>query len=406
VAPTVKPKPTATPVPTTPPGPWNDGDRADVKVTKYYTTALPDGLGVALKYKNYPAYLDYFVVLKSSTVRALPDTRAKSLLKVRLAQRYQMLAEVKGKDGKSVWYRVRIPGKPGIGYLPASAGSPRAFQIAKAYQHVLAMQQTADLPGTARVSNYKNRNGKPPLLPNKKDVDSYGYRRDQAAPAYLMPDKASSFRYTPDGTLVRILGTKGDFTQVYIVTFDEVRYIPTKYIYGQKTDVIKSLTQALVIDRKNQNIIVFECTKGKWNVVSYCFVSTGKNSGYSLPTPVGTFAAIEKKRPGKYGLGEFWYLADGVDPNSGDLKFEGYAPYAIRFTGGAYTHGLPKGVSYSTDPVTGESTLIMPSSRTYESSTCLGTSPQSHMCVRNYTSHAKFMWEWVKIGSAGVIVIE
>lgn len=402
--PTATPKPTATP---TPKGPWNDGDRDDVKVTKYYTTTLPEGLKNSLKYTKYAAYLDYFVVVKSSSVRALPDAKSKSLLGVKIAQRYQLLAQVKGMDGNSVWYRVRISGKPGIGYLPASAGGPKAFQVAKAFARIKALKVMADLPGTVRVSNYKNRNGKPPQLPNKKETDAFGYRRDQAAPAYLLPDKTSSFRYAPDGTMARMIGTKGDFVQVYIATFDEVRYIPSKYIFGAKADQIKSLTQVAVVDRKYQNIMTFEYIEGQWCVVSYSYVSTGKSSGYSLPTPVGDFFAIEKKKPGKYGIGEFWYLADGADPGAEDLKFEGYAPYAVRFTGGAYLHGLPKSVSYTTDPVTGESTINMPGSLTTEAyGTFLGVRPESHMCVRNYTSHAKYMWQWFKIGSGAVLVIE
>ena len=406
IEPTATPLPTATPAPTTPPGPWNDGDRPDVEVTKYYATTLPEGLKNSLKYNKYPAWLNYFVVMKSSNIRELPNAKAKSLASVRLAQRYELLAQVKGADGAD-WYRVRVSAKGAVGYIPASAGTPKAFQVGKSLARIEALKRMADLPGTVRVSNYKNRNGKPPQLPSKKEADEHGYLRDQAAPAYLAPDKTSSFRYAPDGTMAQLLGTSGDYSQVYIPTFDEVRYIPSKYIYGAKTDQIESLTQVAVVDRKYQNIMTFEYIDGQWNVVSYCYISTGKNSGYAKPTPVGDFIAIEKKKAGKYGLGEFWYLADGADPGAEDLKFEGYAPYAVRFTGGAYLHGLPRGVSYTTDPVTGESTLVMPKALTTESyGTFLGVRPESHMCVRNYTSHAKYMWQWFKIGSGAVLVIE
>ena len=54
------------------------------------------------------------------------------------------------------------------------------------------------------------------------------------------------------------------------------------------------------------------------------------------------------------------------------------------------------------DPDTGK--MIVPG--TAESNGTLGTTPQSHMCVRNYTSHALFMYKWIKLGKAGVIVIE
>jgi len=41
-----------------------------------------------------------------------------------------------------------------------------------------------------------------------------------------------------------------------------------------------------------------------------------------------------------------------------------------------------------------------------EYSSTIGTTPRSHKCVRNYTSHAKYLWDWSEIGKTAVIVIE
>ena len=41
-----------------------------------------------------------------------------------------------------------------------------------------------------------------------------------------------------------------------------------------------------------------------------------------------------------------------------------------------------------------------------ESILSIGTVPESHMCIRNFTSHAKFMYDWIVIGSCSVIVFE
>ena len=80
-------------------------------------------------------------------------------------------------------------------------------------------------------------------------------------------------------------------------------------------------------------------------------------------------------------------------------EIDGYAPYAIRFSGGAYIHGVP--VKY----VKSESgDLSDPGMREFLSS--IGTTPLSHRCVRNYTSHAKFLYDWIRIANAAVIVIE
>ncbi|WP_442879796.1 L,D-transpeptidase family protein, partial [Cetobacterium sp.] len=36
----------------------------------------------------------------------------------------------------------------------------------------------------------------------------------------------------------------------------------------------------------------------------------------------------------------------------------------------------------------------------------LGTVPRSHMCVRNATSHAKYVYGWAQVGKGLVFVIE
>lgn len=78
---------------------------------------------------------------------------------------------------------------------------------------------------------------------------------------------------------------------------------------------------------------------------------------YQQPTPQGIYLVQRK-------LSEMLYLKDGTDEEGG------FAPYACRFTGGAYLHGVP--VNY-------------PGHKLVEYSWTLGTIPRSHMCVRNAT---------------------
>lgn len=400
--------PTPEPSPSPPPSPARPGDRPDVTVLRYYESAIPEGLLVDLRYKKYAANPDYLVVLKSSPVKELPGSSAKTLKTAKYSNRLPLLAQVRGQDGESVWYRVRLSGDT-VGYIAESAASVRAFQLEKAFGRVKDLRSTADLPGTVRISHYNNRprGGRKtmsPKQPGGKTVDPHGVPRDQSAPAYLAPDKSSSFRYALDGTLGRLLGKEGDFCAVYFPYWDEVRYVPSMYVENREVDtntddVIKSLTQAAVVDRKNQNIVVFELRGEQWYIVSMCYVSTGKKGGYYQPTPLGAY--FTDRRPlGSKKIGEFWYIADGVDENDPDLRYEGYAPWAVRFCGGAYLHGLAVNVKYD------EEDKLIFTGRTYESASYLGVKPDSHMCVRNYTSHAKFMYNWVKDGRAGVIVIE
>ena len=72
-----------------------------------------------------------------------------------------------------------------------------------------------------------------------------------------------------------------------------------------------------------------------------------------------------------------------------DLKF--VAPYANRFTNGAYIHGVP---------------VNAPRKSLIEYSPSLGTIPRSHMCVRNATSHAQFVYDWAPVNETIVFVLE
>lgn len=56
----------------------------------------------------------------------------------------------------------------------------------------------------------------------------------------------------------------------------------------------------------------------------------------------------------------------------------GFAPWASRFDNGSYLHGVP---------------VNTPATAIIEFSWSLGTTPRSHMCVRNASSHAKFIYD-------------
>ena len=75
----------------------------------------------------------------------------------------------------------------------------------------------------------------------------------------------------------------------------------------------------------------------------------------------------------------------------GSKETGGYAPYASRFTDGAYIHGVQ---------------VNAPRKTQIEYSPSLGTTPRSHMCVRNATSHAKFIYDWAPVNETIIFVLE
>ena len=99
---------------------------------------------------------------------------------------------------------------------------------------------------------------------------------------------------------------------------------------------------------------------------------------YAQETPLGMYVLQEKKS-------RMIYLVDGSKETGG------FAPYANRFTNGAYIHGVP---------------VNAPRKSLIEYSPSLGTTPRSHMCVRNATSHAQFVYDWAPVNETIVFVLE
>ncbi|MGL6065622.1 MAG: L,D-transpeptidase [Cetobacterium sp.] len=225
------------------------------------------------------------------------------------------------------------------------------------------------------VQNYKNMIGTPGTI-DGKTVDGDGVSRNQAVPLYSKENPQKLINYGRDGGLVTILN-KGEKTTL-IKGFDRGRewYIPNKYL---KSSPVKEFTKVIFVDRKNQNIVTMEKVGNVWKARSINPVTTGRDKPpYSLPTPLGTYVVQQKKI-------RMDYYADGT------TTIGGYAPNATRFTRGAYIHGIP---------------INLPATAQVEYSPTLGTIPRSHMCVRNATSHAKYIYNWSKIGDTLVFVIE
>lgn len=232
--------------------------------------------------------------------------------------------------------------------------------------------------------NYKNRNGESPLVHTyTRDAyhrvsDTLGVERYQSVPLYLYPDTLVPVRYGRDGSLAKILSEKGTFYEVAPITFEEIWMVPKKYV-GILPDST-AFWHVVIVDRHNQNTATLEWKeRGSWLIRSVNPATTGLHRPpYGQATPLGMYLIQEKKV-------RMVFLKDGSAATGG------YAPYASRFTNGAYIHGVPVNV---------------PRTSMIEYSWSLGTTPRSHMCVRNATSHAKFVYDWAPTGLSLVVVIE
>ncbi len=235
------------------------------------------------------------------------------------------------------------------------------------------------------ISNYKNKNGEAPAVVNnrrnsfKRLTDTLGVERYQSVPLYKIDDNTAPIIYGRDGSLVDIISRDStDMIKVKGLTnFEGEWNIPKRYVKTISDSLVFQFIA--VVDVTNQNICLLERKNNKWLIRSMNPATTGKhNPPYGMETPVGMFVIQEQKS-------KMFYLKDGTN------TIQGYAPWASRFTNGAYIHGVP-----TSDP---KSPII-------EFSWTLGTTPRSHMCVRNASSHAKLVYTKAKPLSSLVIVID
>ncbi|MDH6342009.1 hypothetical protein M2480_000672 [Parabacteroides sp. PFB2-12] len=234
------------------------------------------------------------------------------------------------------------------------------------------------------VQNYKNLNGEAPLIRKwhrdeyKLVADDWGVARYQSVPLYAVHDRDTAERYLRDGSLVKIIKQDSTaFTRVEAVWIGGEWLVPNKYLKVIGDTV--SFHHTVVVDRENQNIVTLEKVDSIWYARSINPATTGlHHPPYGHATPIGMFV-IQEKKP------KMIYLKDGSS------ALGGFAPHASRFTNGAYLHGVP---------------VNAPRTSTIEYSQTLGTTPRSHMCVRNATSHAKFIYDWAPTLASIVFVIE
>lgn len=233
------------------------------------------------------------------------------------------------------------------------------------------------------LQNYKNKNREAPLIKEykrneyKRVADMFGVERYQSVPLFAPNDTTIGERYGRDGSLVKFIEDKGNFIKVETIDFPGEWLVPKRYVKTVSDSV--NFTKVIVVDVTNQNIATLEKVDDKWLVRSMNPATTGLHRPpYQQETPLGIFVVQEKKP-------KMLFLKDGTTLTGG------YAPNASRFTNGGYIHGVP---------------VNLPSTKPVEFSPSLGTTPRSHMCVRNATSHAKFVYDWAPAEQSIVVVIK
>lgn len=261
----------------------------------------------------------------------------------------------------------------------------RHFQWDKLQGQIAIIENAMNEEGKWGVlSNYRNMNKEAPTVADfvrneyGRVSDQFGVERYQSVPLYSVDGDTTLLRYGRDGWLVRL--PHNDTTEMVKVTgvsFEGEFLVPNRYIISWGDSI--QFSKVVAVDVTNQNISTLEKKGDKWQILSMNHATTGVHQPpYAHETPTGIFAVQEKKE-------KMFYVRDGTS------EIAGFAPYASRFTNGAYVHGVP---------------TQYPNKSIIEYSQTLGTIPRSHMCVRNASSHSKFVFDWATIKESVVVVID
>ena len=157
--------------------------------------------------------------------------------------------------------------------------------------------------------------------------------------------------------------------------------------YKKVENINGAVNKFVAIDPSSQAEMLFERDPktNKYKVVTYSFVTTGKDGSGSYETPHGAFLIAFTR-----GYMPFTRKAGpGDTPLSGrpDLTIGGVAKFAVRFSGGGYLHGIPVNTHFK-----GETALT-------DTAAKIGTYKESHKCVRHFDDQVGFIVDWVNAGS-------
>ncbi|GAB1476266.1 hypothetical protein MASR2M70_11000 [Bacillota bacterium] len=372
-----------------PENPPSAGEAVPGQVLNVEERIMAPAFPVSLLYDKYiTGYTYIFVESESADIYSGPSREEGIIGKARYGERLDYLETVyvaAGDGSAEEWFHVLFEKEAGgkFGFVSGAGLKERWYQFDKMEKAIAEADACAENDRLTYISNYQNKNGYAPLYKGMS-LDGEGNRRSQSAPGYKSLSDMEDFVYIGDGTLVQHLLSEEDYAKVKVVATGEEYYVPLKYIPADH--FIHNLTRVIAVDVSKQNEAVFEKKNEGWTLISYTQATSGTKGRYAQPTPVGLFFAMEKKP-------YFRYYEDGT------TNIQGYAPYAIRFAGGAYIHGIPVNYKYGAD-----GTLVAPPHQEY--SKTIGTVPLSHKCVRNYTSHAKFLYDWFIPGETIIIVID
>ena len=341
-------------------------------VNKVYENVIPENINIQIKTTlGQPKYLDYvYVKSVEAPVREEATTKSDIVGKYPFNTKFQVLEEVSSKAG-TTWYKVHTEdGK--VGYISERLVELRVFRFDEMLNRIKTLEKFVK-EETAKGRELVSTNTYVPNPNNvnfKREKDKYGTSLDQNTMGYYGNEKI----VVPDRSIMSIVSQNGGMTAVNVASIKETPLNIKTSTISRNPRVSSNFSKVVAIDIANQNQGVFEKINGEWKLISYVYNKTGMESQVGFETPRGYFIVPMLK----YEMG---YRSE-VGEN------QGYAKYAIRFSGGGYLHGTP--INFE-EEINREFFLK-------QKEGTLGTVPGTRKCIRNNEDYAKFLFDWMTEG--------
>ena len=369
----------------------------EIRYVNIYVDNQTEDLKMNLKYsKNSPKDLNNFIFIKSlSNLQSSPNIKSNNLGTLKYTEKPELIFDltslINGKE--ELWYYVKNNNKGVIkeGFLIGTKGIKRGFYWNEISNRINMINSFIE------ESNKNNRDlyvilAYVPLSKNYfSPVDKFGNRSTQSIKAYTNKNLEGEYINIPDQSLFRKLSETSEYVELETPFYGGPYYIKNNNKFYKKVTLNDKINKYIAVDTSSQSEVAVErnIESNKYEVITYSFVTTGKDNGYSsYDTPHGVFMVAHTRTYMMFTRNLKSTENIKTIPKrllaGQDQVVAGEAPYAIRFSGGAYLHGVPGPIGASS------------ASKWYTASR-IGTYKESHKCVRHYDDQIKFLFEWLSV---------
>ncbi|RRD38277.1 L,D-transpeptidase [Leptotrichia sp. OH3620_COT-345] len=383
---------------------YNDYSK-DLKINEIrYVEILDDNTNEQIVFdikfdKHSPKNLDNFIFVKKTAVfTQMPNNSSEVAFVGKYKDKPKILLEfVSVKDNEQqLWYLTEIEKNSGKikGYISGNQNNilKRGFYWDEMYSKIKTVNNFINDSLKNETDLYIITQYRPLANDYYSPKDRFGNRNNQSITGYTNANKNGEKINIPDQTIFRITGREDEMIKIETPLYGGPYYIDDKPGVMKKIKINEKVNKFITIDPESQTEAIIERVGSTDNfaIISYSFVTTGRDNGFSsYETPHGAFL-VAFTRPYMMFTRSVKKDEDlSLIPrnkrvgNRDDIVVAGEAKYAVRFSGGAYMHGIP--ASYGENREAIKAVVAQK----------IGTYKESHKCVRHHDDQIEFIVNWI-----------